>query len=112
MRSGAAGAEDSDYHHDDDGDHSNRHDDHQEHVAVQGRSGTSVGTVTACEGLRREKGVIGHRKKSLSKAGSAHPRPLQSPRVEEGGRCFVRQDFKEVLAYFFCHLPVVFLDDC
>lgn len=59
-------------------------------------------------------GERGHwlQKKSLSKASSAHPRLLQSPRVVEEGRRVVRQDFKEVLAYFFHHLPVVFLDNC
>lgn len=46
------GAEDGDYDHDDDGDDPDGDDDDQEHVAVQGRGGTSMGAVTACRGKK------------------------------------------------------------
>lgn len=49
---GAAGAEDGDDDDDDDGDDTHGHDDHQQHVAVQGGRGAAVGTVTACEGTK------------------------------------------------------------
>lgn len=58
VRSCTTGAEDGDYHHYHNGDHSNRYYDYEEHVAVQGRSRTSMGTVTACKSLRWQKGVI------------------------------------------------------
>lgn len=58
VRSCTTGAEDGDYHHYHNGDHSNRYYDYKEHVAVQGRSRTSMGTVTACKSLRWQKGVI------------------------------------------------------
>lgn len=56
MGRGAARAEDGDDDDDDDGDDAHGHDDHQQHVAVQGRRGAAMGTVTACEGWEERKG--------------------------------------------------------
>lgn len=53
VRSGTTSAEDSNYHHDHNGDDSNGYDDHKEHVAIQGRSRASMGTVTACKSRKK-----------------------------------------------------------
>ena len=81
MRRSTASAEDSDYHHYHDGDHSSRHYDYKEHVAIQGRSGTSVGTVAACKSLRREKGVVYYTEETPIKSQRCPSKTLRIVRI-------------------------------
>lgn len=101
VRSCTTGAEDCDYHHYHNGDHSNRYYDYKEHVAVQGRSRTSMGTVTACKSLRWQKGVICYIEKIpiKSKQCPKTSRIMQIKQNEKDG--LSARISSEVLDYFF-----------
>lgn len=73
VRSGTTSAENGDDHHYHNGDDPNRHYDDKKHVAIQGRSRTSVGTVTACDAGREGLFILKTWKRSPTEARGTDP---------------------------------------
>lgn len=73
VRSGTTSAENGDDHHYHNGDDPNRHYDDKKHVAIQGRSRTSVGTVTACGAGREGLFILKTWKRSPTEAQGTDP---------------------------------------